>query len=290
MGHRYKGVQRYSLPFKVLGILDSLSNLITSLFGANEQGAFYIPRPTVNGAQALFQDAAGTVPVTADGDPVGRMLDRSGNGNHATQTVSGRRPVYKTDGTLHWLQGDGVDDNLIIPGSASTFKFMHDGTGGGVAAAVMSLTDVSYTQFISSQSGDTRNTGVSLVRKNRSTYTENKDASFIVFRGVHHTIAVDINISNKLFVNTPYVMRANYKNNGLSDDGTLFVDSSLIGESATDRPPSAADSLNDVTLFGNIFIDSSARIYGAVLREGTLLGTAGENVDQYLADLSGVAL
>ncbi|KUP93875.1 hypothetical protein [Tritonibacter horizontis] len=30
----------------------------------------------------LYQDAAGVVPVTADGDPVRRVLDKSGNGNH----------------------------------------------------------------------------------------------------------------------------------------------------------------------------------------------------------------
>jgi len=91
---------------------DALQALIAAIFGANEQGAFYIPRPVVLGAQALFQDSAGTVPVTADGDPVGRMLDQSGNGNHATQSVSGSRPVYRTDGTLHWLEFDGVDDFL----------------------------------------------------------------------------------------------------------------------------------------------------------------------------------
>ena len=101
-----------------IDIVDELQALITSLFSASEQGAFYIPRPVVNGAQALFQDAAGTVPVTADGDPVGRMLDQSGNGNHATQSVSGRRPVYRTDGTLHWLQPDGVDDNFLVQNKA----------------------------------------------------------------------------------------------------------------------------------------------------------------------------
>ena len=101
---------RTSIRSSFGGTLDQLQALITSLFSNVEQGAFYVPMPVVNGAQTLFQDAAGTVPVTADGDPVGRMLDQSGNGNHATQTVSGSRPVYRTDGVLHWLEFDGVDD------------------------------------------------------------------------------------------------------------------------------------------------------------------------------------
>ena len=89
-----------------IDILDELQALITSLFSANEQGAFYIPKPVVNGVQSLFQDDAGTVAVTADGDPVGLMLDQSGNGNHATQSVSGSRPVNPG------LAYDGVDDFL----------------------------------------------------------------------------------------------------------------------------------------------------------------------------------
>jgi hypothetical protein len=83
--------------------------LPSSLFAAGEQGAWYDP----SDLSSLFQDSAGTIPVTTAGDPVGRMLDKSGRGNHATQTVSASRPTYQTDGTLRWLAFDGVDDHLV---------------------------------------------------------------------------------------------------------------------------------------------------------------------------------
>ena len=41
----------------------------------------------------MFQDAAGTVPVTAVGQPVGKILDKSGNNYHATQSITASRPV-----------------------------------------------------------------------------------------------------------------------------------------------------------------------------------------------------
>jgi len=64
---------------------DTLSSLIASLYGAGQQGVLFVPKPIVQGDQVLFRDSAGTTPVTADNDPVGKMLDISGNGHHATQ-------------------------------------------------------------------------------------------------------------------------------------------------------------------------------------------------------------
>ena len=71
----------------------------------------------------LFQDSAGTTPVTAHGDPVGRMLDKSGNGNHLTQATAAARPLYQVSGSEKYLLFDGTDDILsgTITGMALPF-------------------------------------------------------------------------------------------------------------------------------------------------------------------------
>jgi len=78
------------------------------LFLAGVLGVWFDP----SDLSTLFQDAAGTIPVTSDGDPVGLMLDKSGNGYHASQSVSGSRLVYRTDGTVHRLEFNGVNSFL----------------------------------------------------------------------------------------------------------------------------------------------------------------------------------
>tara|TARA_R110000868_G_scaffold179574_1_gene419699 strand:+ start:16553 stop:17995 length:1443 start_codon:yes stop_codon:yes gene_type:complete len=60
-----------------------------SLFAAGEQGVWYDP----SDFSTMFQDSAGTTPVTAVEQPVGRILDKSGRSNHATQATSASRPV-----------------------------------------------------------------------------------------------------------------------------------------------------------------------------------------------------
>lgn len=69
--------------------LTDLAAAIRSLFAAGEQGAWYDPSDLTT----LYQDAAGTIPVTAVEQPVGLMLDKSGRNNHAFQTTSTNRPV-----------------------------------------------------------------------------------------------------------------------------------------------------------------------------------------------------
>jgi hypothetical protein len=125
-----------------------------SLFAASKVGAWYDPSDLTT----LWQDSGRTTPVTADGDPVGCIDDKSGNGAHWVQASSTLRPVYRTAGGLHWLETDGVDDlmstgavfatlgmpvtltsaalpALVGVANSDTFALLWLGTGTGVSGS-----------------------------------------------------------------------------------------------------------------------------------------------------------
>lgn len=64
-------------------------NPLTYFLYSGIDGAWFDPEDM----STMFQDAAGTTPVTALEQPVGRWLDKSGNGNHATQSITASRPT-----------------------------------------------------------------------------------------------------------------------------------------------------------------------------------------------------
>lgn len=83
-----------------------------SLFAAGEQGIWLDP----SDFSSMYQDGAGTTPVTALGQPVGKILDKSGRGNHATQSTSASRPTLQQDSNgLYYLSFDGTDDGMATP-------------------------------------------------------------------------------------------------------------------------------------------------------------------------------
>ena len=90
-------------------------------------------------ASTLYNATTGGSLVAADGG-VARWEDKSGNARHATQGTSANRPARKTaiQGGLDVLRFDGSDDSLSIPSSTETFKFLHGGSTGYTAFAVVS--------------------------------------------------------------------------------------------------------------------------------------------------------
>lgn len=85
-------------------LVSTVNHPVLSLFKNSEKGLWL----DFTDMSQMYQDSTGTVSVTAVSQPVGKVLDKSGNSNHAAQTASSRRPVFQTDGAFF----DGVDDFL----------------------------------------------------------------------------------------------------------------------------------------------------------------------------------
>lgn len=88
-------------------------DIITSIFADGTDG-FYFDFSLLS---SLWQDTAGTTPVTAAGQNIARADDQSGNANNATQATISAQPKYQTGG---FALLDGLDDTLITPVTAAT--------------------------------------------------------------------------------------------------------------------------------------------------------------------------
>lgn len=127
------------------------------LFGAGEQGGWY----DVSDMSTLFQDAAGTTPVTAVEQPVGLMLDKSGRGNHALQATTTKRPVLSARYNLIISTG-GLGLNAIQytctpstdapAGIAGSVKITATGVAG-VPTQQFTSTGVAYKYTVYAKNG-----------------------------------------------------------------------------------------------------------------------------------------
>jgi lysophospholipase L1-like esterase len=103
------------------------------LFGRGDQGAWYDP----NDLSTLFQDTAGAVPVTAAGQTVKRVNDKSGRGNHATNATGW---LLLSDGPLYYLQMDGATTFTTSAFAWGSDKLtLWAGTTGSGAATTVSF-------------------------------------------------------------------------------------------------------------------------------------------------------
>jgi hypothetical protein len=247
-----------------------------SLFSAGEQGVWYDP----SDLSTLYQDAAGTIPVTATGQPVGRMLDKSGRNNHATQTTSTSRPTYQTDGTLHWLAFDGIDDWLVTPTitpGANIAQVMNGvrvtGTGLGIVAELGNDT----------ASGDLRtyvsgvaNTFVAGLRGpsgtgGQATSSRTPPYSAVFFANIDGN---GFNLNNQILLRT----------NGADDEGATFGGYPGVVSAFSTNP------LYIGRRTGTAF-PLNGQIYGLIVRFGDYLSDKQrEQSEAYLADKTGVMI
>ena len=142
------------------------------LFAAGVDGVWYDP----SDFSTMFQDAAGTTPVTAVGQPVGRILDKFGRGNHAYNPsgnsanfpVLSARYNYIQNSATPWTQTRSGYTGLTLTatgaygpdGATSVYKSVLSSTGAesycysAVDLTVPANTAVKFSQLVRTTASD----------------------------------------------------------------------------------------------------------------------------------------
>lgn len=170
-----------------------------SLFTGGQQGVWYDP----SDLNTLFQDSAGTTPVTAAGQPVGRMLDKSGRGNHATQSTAGSRPIYGVQPISGRRNLMAVSSQPSASDGTSVTANAAVGPSGQMTAARVSKTDATTPRYVLM--------GTSMTTQASTVYTLSQ---YVKYDGYDTTVSLEYNgVAN---FNVPFIATFNVTASGVS--------------------------------------------------------------------------
>lgn len=252
-----------------------------SLFASGEEGIWLEPSPST-----CFTDTGGTTAASV-GDPVARINDSSGNGNHATQGTLASRPILRqTGGGLYYLEFDGTDDALATPS-----------------------VDLSGTAVFSAFVGVGKDTdGDEIIFESGNPYF-NVPGGFLFSKSSSGAFSRSLNTSSSSgsgFSNTTSSARpgsdlsvhAFEKNLSLSPESAISVYSRVNGSedvasSLFSTPTTAANMGNRVMYIGarggsSLFFEGD--LYSLIVRGAATSGDDLTGAESYVADKTGVTL
>lgn len=120
--------QSYPLTGYTVGAAPAPAFTPLSLFSGGVQGVWYDPSDLTT----MFEDSAGTAPVHTPGNgvadsPVGKIMDKSGNANHATQSTSTAKPTLSARYNI--LVATDTLSTQSVTTVASTYTLSFSGAG-----------------------------------------------------------------------------------------------------------------------------------------------------------------
>lgn len=210
--------------------------LPSALFAGGAGGAWLDPSDLTT----LFQERTGASATTASGvgDPVGTVLDKSGNSNHGIAPSDDARPVLQKDSAGHYyLAFDGTDDQLdmasLAGGAATTFAIaldctgniaLFDGDGASDIGCILAASSTSTSIFLN---GTTVTAAFINVDGIAASYTQGvtqRQDIHALITGAPHVVTFQMAANN--WTNTSISGYASYRING-KFYGAVVVDEAI---------------------------------------------------------------
>jgi hypothetical protein len=165
-----------------------------SLFASGEQGIWLDP----SDFSTLFQDEAGTTPVTAEGQAAAKVLDKSGNGNHASIAAASAPTLGALSSGSRALSFNGTSQYLLANGLAPIFSgsnkqwtmhiaFSQEAAGGAALCALGKSDTANPYIWVQATTASTLRANLSMRTTagavvNQPIFTASKNAQAYTFR------------------------------------------------------------------------------------------------------------
>lgn len=192
-------------------------------------------------------------------------------GNHASQATASKRPTYQTDGTLHYLSFDGVDDYLEAPIAAQGAVGSDNSTGFGIEAI-----SGAANPYLYSGSGDS---GILFLLRG---------GQGLIRPGIRTTVTTEARNGTANILDTPYVVGQDWDR---ATGGMTGYVNSVDEVSITTTPADKVYGANFA--IGGRGVDVpywKGKIFGGVIIDRLLSEDERARLDGYLAKKSGVTL
>jgi len=227
-----------------------------SLFAKGEAGGWWDPSDLTT----LFQNLNGTTAVTADGDPVGYIADKSGRGNHLIAAANDTtRPTFKTSGGLSWIEFDGSNDTVGVSFSISQ-----------PWERISAIRQISWTSNERIFSGVAANSGM--------LYQFSASPNLAVFSG-----------GSNLSTNPDPAVGADAIMTEQHSGATSRVATNNAAYVSVNAGTTATDGLRVGANSGALSSWSNFRLYGLIMRAGTMTDEQIGDMRRYLQRKAGVA-
>ena len=219
-------------------------------------------------ATKLYTDSGLTTLVSADGDPIGGVRDKSGSNYNLTQTDGTAKGLYKTNirGGYSVGRTDGVNDYWQVASSTALFKSLHYGGAtlffsGKVGTA--NNVDAAYG-VVASFGAASPQIGYALFYDGRAAIPSISRASVSVGSGSVIVLSSGTWANNLLASNTPIVLTSKidpqnatvgnrsyiYSGSGAANSGNTSTGTAVNTSSSSNLTVGAINSLGTLGSFG----------------------------------------
>lgn len=210
------------------------------LFASGEQGTWYDPSDT----STMFQSSSSGLPVTADGDPVGLILDKSKGLALGTETV-----VNGTfANTSTWLTSNSsfsvVSDRAFVTHTA--------GTTGSIYQFLTTVIGKTYRMTVDYERGTATEVFISISSGGTFTSTSSSGTFNVIFTATATTHLISIGINGATTGGTAYFDNASFR---------AIAGNHAFQNTSTARPTYRLDGTRGYLDFdGNDFLMTSSNV------------------------------